>query len=283
MRWVRENCVVGRRETVMEILKSFEQVAGRFSPAVLLAPGLTLVVLGLVAWLAGMYLRRLMLALAAALAGGIAGWLASGPNPAVAGPAAAGGAAFGAILPRLAAAVLLAALGVAVAFVITAQTPLAQGSKTLFGKPDFGRAEEKLTAQQSLEAARSYAFDCADNVKSAARRLGPVDLAVLAAVGLVLLVLGLIFTRLAGALVCSVFGTVLIFAGMTALLILKGSTPIARMQTQGAFYGLVLLGMAAFGTLEQFLLCSAPPRHARAEDREAYSWRVESDHRWRNR
>ena len=53
---------------MVEILKSFEQVASRFSPAVLIVPGLVMAVLGLVTWLAGMCLRRLVLALVGATA-----------------------------------------------------------------------------------------------------------------------------------------------------------------------------------------------------------------------
>ena len=79
---------------MVEILKSFELVASRFSPAVLMVPGLAMVVLGLVAWLGGMCVRRLVLALLGAAAGGIAAVLIHGRNPAVAGLAAGGGALF---------------------------------------------------------------------------------------------------------------------------------------------------------------------------------------------
>jgi hypothetical protein len=61
----------------------------------------------------------------------------------------------------------------------------------------------------------------------------------------------------------SAWGTALVFAGLTALLILKGSKPITLMEQQGKFYGLVLLGMTAFGTLEQLVLCPSPRRRHR--------------------
>jgi len=268
--------------TVIEILKSFEQVASRFDPAVLMVLGLAMVALGLIAWLGGMCVRRLVLALAGALAGAIAGLLIGGPNAAIVGAAGGLGAIFGAILPRLAGAIFLAALGIAVAFAVTAQKPLAEGAKTLFGKPDVGRGEERLTTQQSLDTARSYAVDLADRVKSAACQLGAVDLAVVAGVGVVLLAVGLLLIRLAGALVCSVLGAALIFAGLTALLILKGSAPISLMQKQGAFYGLVFLGMTAFGTLEQLVLCPSPRRRVKPGPQGSRSRREESEHHWRS-
>ncbi|MEN6337274.1 MAG: hypothetical protein ABFE01_23715, partial [Phycisphaerales bacterium] len=65
---------------MVEILKSFEQVAGRFSPAVLVLPGLILAALGLVTWLAGMCRKRLILSLVGALVGGLAGFFVGGQN-----------------------------------------------------------------------------------------------------------------------------------------------------------------------------------------------------------
>ena len=59
---------------MVEILKCFEQVASRFSPAVLVLPGLAMVLLGLVTWLAGMCLRRIVPGLIGAMAGGMAGF-----------------------------------------------------------------------------------------------------------------------------------------------------------------------------------------------------------------
>jgi len=282
MRGVRKNCVIRHGETVIEILKSFEQVASRFSPTVLVVPGLTLVVLGLIAWLAGMCLRRLVLALAGAAAGGLAGWLISVQSPAVAGLAAGGGAVLGAILPRLWTAVLLAALGVAVAFVITTRASLVEGQRTLLGRQDAGQAQQRFTVPESLEAVQAFAVDIGDCVKSAGRKLGPADLIVIVAVGVGLLGLGLFLTRLAGALVCSVFGTLLIFVGLIVLLIFKGSAPVAFVQRQGAFYGWVLLGMAVFGTLEQLALCPSPRRRQKGGSGRPHSRDVESERSWRN-
>jgi hypothetical protein len=291
VRFVWINRVREPGETVIEILKSFEQVAGRFSPMVLLVPGLAMVVLGLLAWLAGMCLRRLVLAIAGAAAGGIAGLLIHGQNPAVAGLAAGGGAVFGAILPRFSIAVLLAAFGLSIAFVITAKPHLVERPKTLLGNQDAGRGDRRLNAQESLDVTRVYILDLVDCTKSAARVLKLVNYAILAAVGLGLLLLGLFLGRLAGPLVFSLLGTSLIFAGLITLLIFKGSAPIALVQQQGAFFGLVLLGMAAFGTLEQLVLCPASRRKQKAGSggsrpsptRSSAAGQEESEHGWRGR
>jgi len=268
---------------VIEILQSFEQVAGRFPPVLLLAPGLVLVALGLTVWLAGMCLRRLVLALAGAGVVGFATFLVAGQSPVVTGLAVGGGAVFGAILPRPATAALLAVLGVVVAFLITAQTHLAEQPQLLSGRPEPGPGQERFTTPESLDLVRTHALDLVDHARAAARQLGLADLAVMAASGLVPLALGLLLARLAGALACSVFGSLLIFAGLIVLLIFKGSAPVGLLQRQAALYGLVLLGMTAFGTIEQLVLCPAPKRRRQDGARKSPSRREGSERNWRGR
>jgi hypothetical protein len=80
-----------------------------------------------------------------------------------------------------------------------------------------------------------------------------------------------------GALTCSLLGTALVFAGLMLLLMYKGSAPTAHVEQQGAFYALVLLGMAAFGTLEQMLVCRQPKRAVekpQAKEETKGSWRT---------
>jgi hypothetical protein len=268
---------------VIKILSSFEQVAGRFDPVVLLVSGLVLVALGLLVWLAGMCLRRLVLAVVVGAAGGTAGWLIHGPSPAVAGLAAGGGAVLGAVLPRLSVSVLLAAIGVSIAFVILTQPHGVPERETLFGRPGAEPGDRKLTVPESLDALRTFALDLADGTRSAARGLMLVDAVILAAVGVGLLFMGWLLGRLAAALVFSGSGTALIFTGLAVLLIFKGSAPIALVQKQPAAYGLVFLGMTAFGTLEQFVLCPGPKKKRDAEAGKARPKQGEAEHGWRNR
>jgi hypothetical protein len=249
---------------MIEILKSFEQVASRFSPPVLMVPGLAMVVLGLVAWLGGMCARRLVLALFGAAVGAIAAVLMHGRTSAVVSLAAAGGALFGALLPRLSTAIVLASFGMAVVLVFMAPTPAGAGYRLISGPQEAGQEQMRYTVPESLDVVQAYALNVMDRVRSALSGLQWPDQVLLAAVGLVLLVLGLFLVRLAGALTCSALGAALVFAGLTVLLILKGSDPIALMEPRGRFYGLILLGMTAFGTLEQLVLCPPPGRRPRA-------------------
>jgi hypothetical protein len=249
---------------MIEILKSFEQVASRFNPPVLMVPGLAMVALGLVAWLGGMCARRLVLALFGAAVGAIAAVLIHGRTPPVVSLAAAGGALFGTLLPRLSTAIVLASFGMAVVLVFMAPTPAGVAYRLVSGPQETGQDQAQFTVRESLDVVQAYALNLMDRVRSILSSLEWPDRALLAAVGLALLVLGLFLVRLAGALTCSALGAALVFAGLTVLLILKGSDPIALLQSRGRFYGLVLLGMTAFGTLEQLVLCPPPGRRPKA-------------------
>jgi hypothetical protein len=267
---------------MVEILKSFEQVAVRFSPLVLVAPGLAMVVLGLVAWLAGTCLRRLVLGFFGAGVGALVTFFWGAHNLLLLGVAVWLGAVFGAALPRVFLAVLWAFFGIAIGFVILARAPLLESPNTLFQGPDVGQAEE-YTVPESLDITRAYWVDVVGRVRAGAYALGPTHWAILAAVGVGLLILNLYFQRLAAATTFSVLGTVLIFNGLVLLLIFKGSAPVAHIEPQASSYGLVLLGMAVFGTLEQLLVCRRPGRKAKEEGEKTPSGDEEPKHGWRGR
>lgn len=268
---------------MVEILKSFEQIAGRFNPVVLVLPGLVLAALGLITWLAGMCRRRLVLGLVAALTGGLASFFISQQNLIVGVLAAGGLAAFAAGAPRLFVAVVLAWLGVVVAFGVLAKGQLFQQQGLLLSGQTLSQAETQFTMQESLDAVQAYVLDVRDRIGAIARQQTPGDLAILGGVGAGLLIVGLLLARLAGALTCSAVGSGLVFAGLILLLIYKGSTPVARMEQQGAFFGLVLLGMGAVGTLEQLLLCPPPARAREGSREKSRSRREESKRDWRSR
>jgi hypothetical protein len=265
---------------MVEILKGFEQVAVRFSPVVLLAPGLVMVVLGLLAWLAGMSLQRLVLGFFGAGAGVLASFFLGTHSLLFLGVTAWVGATFGALLPRVSIAVLVAIFGMAVTFVILARAPLLESPGTLFSGPEVGQTEE-YTVPESLEVTRAYWFDAAERVRAGIYALAPTRWAILAAVGFGLLVLKLYFERLATAATCSVLGTVLIFSGLVLLLIFKGSAPVAHIEEQAVSYGLVLLGMALFGTVEQLLVCRMPGRKVKEEGRKTPAGQGGAKNAWR--
>ena len=269
---------------MVETLKSFEEVASRFNPLVLIVPGLVMVALGLFVWLGGLGLRRALFAVIGAMAGGTAALLIADQNAVIAGASAVVTACVAAAFQRLFTALLLSLLSLAIAFLIVARPSLLEYRGTLIANQgDLGRNDQKLTVHDSLNVIRSYSLDVVDSVRYAARKLMPIHWAVVAAAAAGLLTLGVLFRHLAGAMSCAILGAALTFAGLTLLLIFKGSSPIRRMETVPLFYGLVFAGMAAFGTVEQFLLYRGTDDKPKAKSGKSSSGNGESKRSWRNR
>jgi len=269
---------------MVETLKSFEEVAGRFDPLVLIVPGLVMVALGLFVWLGGLGLRRALFAVLGAVVGGVTALLVMDQNGVIAGASAVVAACIAAVFQRFFTALLLGVLSLAVTFLIVARPGLLEYRGTLIAsQKDLGRGDQKLTAHDSLNVIRSYSLDLVDSVRYAARKLVPIHWAIVAAAAAGLLTLGVLFRHLAGAMSCAILGTAMTFAGLILLLIFKGSSPIRRMETVPLFYGAVFAGMAAFGTVEQFLLYRGTDEKPKAKAGKSKPGSGESKHSWRNR
>jgi hypothetical protein len=269
---------------MVETLKSFEEVAGRFDPLVLIVPGLVMVALGLFVWLGGLGLRRALFAVIGAVVGGVTALLVLDQNSIIAGASAAVAACVAAVFQRLFTALLLGLLSLGITFLIVARPGLLEYRGTLIAnQKDLGHGDQRLTVQDSLSVIRSYSLDLVDSVRYAAGKLRPIHWAIVAAVAAGLLTLGVLFRHLAGATSCAILGAALTFAGLTLLLIFKGSSPIRRMETAPLFYGAVFAGMATFGTVEQFLLYRGTAEKPKAKAGKPKPDSGESKHSWRNR
>ena len=267
---------------MVEVFKSFEQVAGRFNPLVLIVPGLVMVALGLFVWLGGLGFRRVLFALLGAAAGGITALLVVSENGMIAGVSATVAALLAVVFQRAFTALLLGLLSLAVTFVILAYPYLQEHQGTLVAGQNLDRSP-KLTVGDSLRVAHAYGLDLLDGVRHAASRLTPGSWAVLAAVTAGLLTLGALFQSIGGALSCATLGTAMIFAGLLLLVIFKGSEPVGRLAGQPAFYGLVFVGMASFGTLEQLTLCRRARQKPKTKSGKSRPAKEESKRSWRNR
>ncbi len=267
---------------MVDILKHFEQMASRFSPLVLIGPGLAITVLGLFVWLGGLGFRRALLALVGAVAGGFCALLVAPQSAAVIVLATLVLAFVGAIFQRLFTALLLGALSFAFTFGVVAWPFLKEYQGSLVSG-EIGQNNEILTVRESVEVIHMTGLDLADGVRYAARQLAPLNWAVAAAVSTGLLTVGLLFRHLGGALSCSTLGTGLIFAGLVLLVTLKGSGPVARMQNQAALYALVFIGMIGFGTLEQLVLCSHADRKQEKTSPKRQTNNKKTRGAWRNR
>ena len=249
---------------MVEILKSFEQMAMRLSPIVLVLPGLAAAALGLFIWLGGLGFRRLLLAVMGALTGAFCTLWVTGQNPAAMVLVGLVGAFVALIFQRFYAAALLGAWAGIVAFLTVAWPYLGLQPGTLAGR--FNAADEQeFTVAQSLDMVRAYTLDLTDATQRAGGQLVASRWAVVAGATFVLFLVGLLFRHLGGALACAILGTVMIFAGLILLLMFKGSAPVARIEARAPFFGLVFLSMIVFGTLEQWVLCRRADKQGQAE------------------
>jgi hypothetical protein len=228
-------------------------------------------------------LRRVLFALLGATAGGIAVLVAVTVNGVIAGASALVAAILAALFQRAFTALLLGLLSLIVSFIVLAYPYLHEYRGTLIAGQNLDRSQ-KLTVHDSLTVTHAFGLDLLDGIRHAAGKLAPSQWAIIAAAAAGMGTLGALFRSLGGALSCAVLGTSMIFGGLILLLVYKGSAPIERLAGRPAFYGLVMAGMATFGTLEQMTLCRrAQQQKPKAKSGKSRSTKEEAKRSWRNR
>jgi hypothetical protein len=271
---------------MVEIFKSFEQVAVRLSPIVLVLPGLTSAALGLFIWLGGLGFRMLLLALMGAVTGAFCSLWMVGQNPAAMLLLGLLGTAMAVVFQRFFTAALLGALAGIIVFLVVAWPFLAGPEGTLIGQPD-AEAEvgtPVLSTEESLNVIRAYTLDVTDAVKGGATQMAASRWAVVAATVLTFLLVGLLFRHTGGALSCAILGTEMIFVGLILLLMFKGSRPVTRLEARAPFFGLVFAAMVGFGTLEQWILLRRADQRVQGESKKSQPQKKQGRKRsWRGR
>ena len=241
---------------MLEATQHFEEVAVRFNSAVLVGLGLITVLLGLFIWLGGLGLRRTLLALAGAVAGGACGFLASGRNPVPTIIAAAGAAAIAVILERVFITILAAALVAGFAIIALTRPYLAKTEQAVpVNRYEIQNQAEPYTARQTVQILGAYLHDIATDIKSACLQMPAYNWLIVAALAAVPIALAFFSPPLTSAFCCAALGTISIFAGMILLILNKGSAPLGSIYHRVPFYTVVFLAMIAFGTAEQLVLC----------------------------
>jgi hypothetical protein len=195
------------------------------------------------------------------------------------------GAFVAVMLQKFFVAALLAVLAGCFAFVFLAWPLPATPQVTPAGESEAGGQARELGVRESLDVARVHWLDVTDVVRHAASGLVAAEWAIIVASAFVLMMVGLLFRHIGGALSCSTLGAAMISAGLGLLLVFKGSAPIALIEDRGAFFGSVLLGMVAFGTAEQWILCRHADRRGQGKmpAREPKSPKKGGKRSWRGR
>jgi hypothetical protein len=246
---------------MLEILQNFEQTATQFSPVVLIGPGLATVLVGFFVWLGGLGFRRLLVAVAGAVSGGIGGFFIAGRNIMAASIIAGVSTVIAIIFERLFITILTAALAAAFGFAVLAGLYIDGSEQAIQANP--GRItilSSTLSIRESIEEVKAFVVDVRENIKQTCSWMPVYVWVILPVLVVIFIVVGFFLRRLASALCCSVLGTILIFAGMILLLLYKGSLPISSIYSKPPFYGAIFITMIVFGTIEQLLLCKRVKR-----------------------
>ena len=240
---------------MFEIARNLEQVATHLSPIVLIGAGLVCTLLGLLLWLGGLMLGRVLFAVIGAVGGGICGFFLTGQHiiPAVlfAGLAAVVAIMFEKIFVTILASGLAMSLGLVVlAYLYIEDT----GGLKHYSKYEASNQTVALGISESVEIIRACTADFGAAIRQGCSQIPASKWAIIVALGAVFMGAGFCLSRFTSALCFAMLGTMLIFAGMILLLLYKAAMPISDIDNKQSFYAAVFLAMTGLGTIEQLLL-----------------------------
>ncbi len=241
---------------MLEIAQHFEETSVWFSPVVLIGPGAAAVLTGLFIWLGGLGLRRIVVAIAGAVSGGVCAFFITGGNITLA-TVSAGLAVFIAILFEVIfITILTGALAAVLGFAVLVG-PYIENPDSLRPYPAYKtqNVAEPLSVGQTVEIVKVYAADFSTEIKEACPQMPVYSWAIIAALAVIFMAAGFFFWRLTLALCCATLGTMLISGGMISLMLYKGAVPISGIWRRAPLYAAIFIGMIVFGTIEQLLLC----------------------------
>ena len=241
---------------MFELLQNFEQAAEQFNPVVLIGPGIAIVLAGLFAWLGGLGFTRVVAGVAGAVTGGACGLFVIRRNMPSAVFLASVMAAVAVIFERVFYIILTATLTMVVSFAILVWPYL--GNPQQMAATSHSKVSIQgtiLSARATVEVVNTYLVNINYELKQARSRMPLHSWVIMAALTTTFLFIGLYSWRLAASLSCATIGTMLVFVGMTLLLLYKGSSPISRICCKATFYGGIFIAMTTFGTAGQLLLC----------------------------
>jgi len=253
---------------MFEFIQHFEQIAARFRPVVLIAPGLAAVLLGLFIWLGGLRFRRFIAVVVGAVIGGVCGFFAAGRNVTAALVSTGVGAGLGAIFKKIFIIILTAAITVFAGFAVL-NRPAIENADSLKQFPDCWIPDDTgyFDIRQAVEITTGYAATAGDALRQVCSQMSLRNWAIIAAIGAASIAAGFFLWRIISAFCCAVVGTTLIFAGMILLLLYKGSEPLSRIYNGGWFYAAIFAAMTGFGTIEQLLFHQPALRKVKADSR----------------
>jgi hypothetical protein len=240
---------------MLETIQNFESAVGpaaRDYPLYVIAPGSAAVAVGLLVWLGGFGIRRVLMGIVGAAGGFALGYFVIGRGEILPAAIVAGVAAiFAALLDRVLIAHFVALLAAGIGFAVLIGPHMSVENVQIESNAWDATAE----SQESAEQLNAYLLEMGETLKGVFSEVPVYKWAILVLITLIFFGIGFIFRRLAGAAFFSGLGTLLIGVGLAALLLYKGAAPLSRVGEKPWMYVGIIAGMAAFGTIVQLLFC----------------------------
>ncbi len=247
---------------MLEIFQNFEYAMGgaaQSCPLVLAGVGIAVVLSGLCVWLGGLYIRKPLVGVIGAAGGFVLGVVVIDRGPMPVAALAAVAALVAIALEKVFITVLGATLAAVLSFAFLAG-PYMRNSETSESVKRDGESAQTSTFGYSevIAELRAFAVEVAGKARYAGSNMPFQRWALVVVMASICGVAGVTIWPLTAALSFSALGTMLIFFGMTLLLLYKGSSPAGQLNNEPMVYAGVFAGMVIFGTIEQMVLCRRP-------------------------
>lgn len=251
---------------MITMFENIEDSAVWLSPLLLMGLGLVVILVGLFIWLGGLGFKKLLVAVAGAVTGFLCGFVIIGLNIIAAAALAAILAFVAIVFERVFITILAAALTAVICFAVVA------GPYVEKAKPDLSFVQapasgENLSVKESIDRLEVFINDTAQKIKNAASQMPLYKWLIIIVPMIISAVIAIYLMRFASALCCSILGTIFLFAGMIILLLHKGSRPLTHIHNKPLFYLGIFAVMAAFGTIEQLIICKRKKKEPAADDK----------------
>jgi len=233
----------------------FEQASWQLSPIVLIGSGLFFVLAGLFIWLGGLGLARALMAVLGAAVGAVVGFFLLGGTVVSAVLLGTASAFIGMIFKRVFISILAAAVIAVIVISYFGLPDFSAFKNKSFNPPVVKTYDRQFGVRISLGRIRIYSGELEKQAKTFVSRIPVAGWIVTALAVAVIVAVGLYFSNFVSAFCCAAFGAVFIFAGLTLLLLYKGSFPISHINSRPGLYLAIFGAMVVFGTAEQLLLC----------------------------
>lgn len=207
---------------MIQIIQNIENLNTQLPAPAILSIGTITLIAGLIIWLGGLSVRKLILGIVGIITGITIAYLFAGQQLKYILLAAGIGIISGILLEKQLTLILPAILAAVSTFIIVVQL-------------------------QNADLSVSIRYTCAE--------IPLYYWAIIVLAAITALFATIYLRRPTWAITCAVFGSGVIFAGMTILLTCKGISPTEKINEKPYIYAAAFAAMCVFGTIEQLLLC----------------------------